>query len=569
MDGADRHPRAHPYEPARAFEEGSEEHIATITKYKRHSMFSSKEWLFESLSIIAALSCLVGIAVIFFQMHNKPLTAWRTRIPSLSATISILTTASAAAIMYSVSAFVGQYKWIYFKEKPRELADFGKIDDVSRSTFGSLKWLVTTKPNIATLGAIITILQLTFTPFAQQVISIKQRDIATPASSASFGYAHSYNHLDKSDTPSGLANAAIESYPQDPDMQTAIIQGLSGITLPEPYRCPGACIWKEKYVSLGFKSECKNVTQVTLKTATCEGPEYFQTCTLTTPGGVDLVIRFAFTDSATAYYLNVSAPMLSPTIPSQLSNLPVITRFAIFRSTPDDTYLMNDIRITECSLSLAAYEYSHARANGSGISFANRHEVNFGAENPWQLPHDRMSSIHTNESTSGDVQIPMLEMSFLSLMSLRNFFMSTTIVSEWVAGSYKNRNLGLSSVLSVNVNISERFERMAAAMTDRVRYGPNSLSAHGDLMLSEAYVYIHWWYFIVPAAAELLAIVFAVLTIVRNRKSRGVPLWKNSAIAVLECQLQKHDEQYGLLQSSGMSIDELNKQAEEVEVALR
>ncbi|KAJ5353986.1 hypothetical protein N7541_006550 [Penicillium brevicompactum] len=560
MDGADRNPRFHPYEPARAFEEGSEEHIATIPKYKRHSMFSSKEWLSESMSIIAALSCLVGIAVIFFQMHNKPLSAWRPLIPSLSTTISILTTASAAAIMYSVSAFVGQYKWIYFKKKPRELANFGKIDDVSRSTLGSLKWLVTTKPNVATLGAIITILQLTFTPFAQQVISIKQRDIATPTSSASFGYAHSYNHLDKNDIPSSALRPTVGNYPQDPDMQSAIIQGLYGITTPEPYRCPGACVWKEKYVSLGFKSECKNVTQVTLKSAACERAKYRQTCSLTTPGGVSLVSRWVFTDSATAYNLNVSAPVSKQTLADQLSTLPVITRFAIFRSTPDDIYLMNDIRITECSLSLCSIRILKCPSQWR--------EVDFGAGNSWQWPNAIMSSIHTNESTSGDVQIPMLEMGFVSLMSLRDFFLSTTISSEWVEGSYNNTDLGLSSILSPNVNVSERFEKMAAAMTDYVRYGPNSLSAHGDVMLSEAYVYIHWWYFIVPAAVELLAIVFAVLTIVRNRKSQGVPLWKNSALAVLECQLQKHNEQYGLLQSSGMSVDELNKQAEEVEVAL-
>lgn len=350
-------------------------------------------------------------------------------------------------------------------------------------------------------------------------------------------------------------------------MQSAIIQGLYGITPTEPFRCPGACSWKEKHISLGFKSECKNVTQATLKTAICNKADAHLTCNMTTPSEITVISRRVDTDSATAYYMNVSAPVSSIKISGQLSNLPEITRFAIFRSTPDYNYLINDIEITECALSLAAYEYSIARANGSEISYTNRREVDFGVEHPWQWPTDRLASIHTNETTNGDVHIPALDINYITFMALRTFFLSTTIVTEWVEGSYKNTNLGVSAALPRSVDLGKRFEKMATAMTDYLRYGPNSLSAYGDVIQNEAYVYIHWWYVSVPAATELLAILLAILTIVRNRKSRGVPLWKNSALAVLGCQLQK-DEQYGLLHSSGESVDQVKKQAKDTMVAL-
>jgi hypothetical protein len=35
-------------------------------------------------------------------------------------------------------------------------------------------------------------LRLTFAPFAQQVVLIEQRDVISPADTATFGYAHNY-----------------------------------------------------------------------------------------------------------------------------------------------------------------------------------------------------------------------------------------------------------------------------------------------------------------------------------------------------------------------------------------
>lgn len=204
MAGVDSNPKAHPYELAQVSEVSSRSQTAPATEYKRHPTYSPREWLLEMISSILALGLLIGIAIIFWYMNNMPLSAWRARI-SLNATISILTTACTTALMHGVSAFIGQSKWLHFKNGPRKLADFGKIDGASRGVGGSILLLTTVKWNLATIGAFITILRLAFSPFAQQVVLIEQRDIISSAGTATFGYAHNYSR----DILNDLANSDI------------------------------------------------------------------------------------------------------------------------------------------------------------------------------------------------------------------------------------------------------------------------------------------------------------------------------------------------------------------------
>jgi hypothetical protein len=75
---------------------------------------------------------------------------------------------------------------------------------------------------------------------------------------------------------------------------------------------------------------------------------------------------------------------------------------------------MRDINITDCSLYIAAYEYTGAKAEGNDFS-VTRQEVDFGVKDPWTLgtgASDLFSGrIYTNSSMSGNISIPALEMS--------------------------------------------------------------------------------------------------------------------------------------------------------------
>ena len=160
--------------------------------YKRYSLFSPSEWLWEFMTSFLSLGLLVAMGVIFWQMDGKPLSKWTSGI-SLNATIAVLSTACAAALMHGVSEFIGQLKWLHFKNGPKKLAHLEMFDSASRGPWGALCFLGTIKWNLATLGALITISRLAFGPLAQQVIKVEPQYISTASDAATFGYAQAYD----------------------------------------------------------------------------------------------------------------------------------------------------------------------------------------------------------------------------------------------------------------------------------------------------------------------------------------------------------------------------------------
>jgi hypothetical protein len=176
-------------------------------EYKRYSFLSRHEWGPEMATSLLSLLCLGGIAAIFVYMDDQPLSHWGFYI-SLNATISILTTALGATMMHSVSRSISQLKWLYFKKRPRTMSNFQSFDEASRGVSGSTKFLFTVGWNLATLGALITILRLSLAALTQQVVEIGDRPVATPDSNATFGYTHEYyRNLAKE-----LANAGDGTY---------------------------------------------------------------------------------------------------------------------------------------------------------------------------------------------------------------------------------------------------------------------------------------------------------------------------------------------------------------------
>jgi hypothetical protein len=168
-------------------------HNSITSAYKRYAVYSPHEWLLEFLTSMLALGLVAALAAIFWSMDNKPLSAWKSDV-SLSTSISILTTAYVIALMQGVSTFIGQAKWLHFKKRPRRLADLETFDQASRGVWGSALLLTTVKWNLATIGAAITILRLSFSPFAQQVVLLEQRDVISPtANIATFGCMQNYS----------------------------------------------------------------------------------------------------------------------------------------------------------------------------------------------------------------------------------------------------------------------------------------------------------------------------------------------------------------------------------------
>ncbi|RSM14208.1 hypothetical protein CEP52_001449 [Fusarium oligoseptatum] len=476
-------------------------------EYKRYFILSKHEWGLEVVTSILSLAYLAGIAAIFVYMDDQPLSHWKFYI-SLNATISILTTALGAAMMHSVSRFISQLKWLYFKKRPRTLSNFQSFDEASRGVSGSTKFLFKVGWNLATLGALITILRLSLAALTQQVVEIGDRHVTTPDSNATFGYTHAYYR----DLAKELANAGDEAIPQDPKMQAAILQGLYDISTFARFNCAGSCAWNQSVVSLGFKSQCQNVTRETLETESCNGSRQSQfNCSMTTPGGLDITTHNFHTDYATTFYLNATAVVKDE-----------------FNTGPGKN---SEFARLVCSLSLTAYNYTEARSNGTTFNFENTTEL-FLQGDEWKLVNSSVFAINESKAEG----FPRLEISKPDLRALQKLF-----------------------------RIEYDRDGMATSMTDYLRAGPNSQTATGQRVEVVTYVTIRWLWFIGPAAIELLALLFAMMTIASNRKSRRVPLWKSSALAVLACQNESGE---GLIRSKIKDIKKIEQMAEQTSVRL-
>uniref|UniRef100_L2G390 Uncharacterized protein n=1 Tax=Colletotrichum fructicola (strain Nara gc5) TaxID=1213859 RepID=L2G390_COLFN len=530
------------YEPARVYDVEDEPAGPDTIVYKRYSFFSCTEWVLEIVTSIGSLVILAAVAAIFATVDGHPLSDWTFPI-SLNAVISILTTACSAAIMHGVSTFISQLKWLHFKNGPQKLEHLERFDEASRGPLGSLKFLVSMKWNLATIGALVTIFRLALSPLAQQVVKIEERVVYKNDTNVTLGYTHTYNRpLDYPD---------LRGVPQDPNMQAAILQGLYNISIPATFACPLTCEWQDTYVTLGFTSECRNVTQQTLQTRTCETTSN-EACNMTTPWNIGLSTQKVHTASGTSFYMNASVAE---------DEFPEIARFGIYRATSDGGFNQYDMNITECSLSLAAYKYTGARSEGTSFGFTKTEMIELSGNRTG--PPSERGNIFTGITLTKANDLPPFYMSTYELGALRQFFMSEAIVTKWVDGyraDLGNKVSGLSaSALSGDVDIGKRFQKMAISMTDYLRSGPNSVLAEGKRVEQVSHVSIRWWFFAGPAAIEALALLFAVLTIFSNRKNSGVPLWKSSALAVLACEHEKKSE---LLKTTVKDIKKIEKLAE-------
>ncbi|KAF5560152.1 hypothetical protein FNAPI_4320 [Fusarium napiforme] len=529
---------------------GSTRESSRKGRYVRHATFSTHGWGLELLTSFTTLVLFAGMVAIFCSMRDKPYSEWPLSI-SISTTIAILSTGCTAAMMHNVSAFIGQLKWLYFKQSSRSVYNIERFDEASRGPLGAMLLIFKVPWNLATLGGFITILRLGFSPLSQAVVSLEPRMVDVPSNDATFGYAHAYDR--------NMTTGAQSEIPPDTQMQSAILQGLYDISSIPVFKCGGACLWRDSYISLGFKSTCKNVTMSALETKHCIKPEgrpgmvFDRNCNFTTPGNVTLTTQHVLTDSQTTFRINATRTHLDD--PNNITtSLDDIVRIAVWRSGYDTSFNATDINITECSVGFTAYEYPRAEANGSTFSFGKVSEIDIRRANwSWDGPLDRTYLVSNKTS-----KLPPFRISIIDIRALQAFFESTTFQSEFVSGSAKNNNPGLSAALDGDTNLTRAFGNMARGMTDYLRSGPNEKLAKGVRRESQIFVSIRWYWLIGPAVLELSALMFAVFTIVGTARKHEVPLWKSSALVLLSC---RHDVDSGVIHGEFQDVKELEKMA--------
>ncbi|KAJ4294270.1 hypothetical protein N0V90_007960 [Kalmusia sp. IMI 367209] len=163
---------------------------------------AKESWAWETVSIIWAILCLIANIIILVYMSDKSLNSWNFVIGP-NTLVGVFSTLSKAALVTTITECISQLKWLHFQESEKPLTDIQKFDLASRGPYGSLVFFSLLwrrdggkAARWASLGCVVTVVALAFSPFTQQIISFKERMVEAQDGNgiASFAVADAYDN---------------------------------------------------------------------------------------------------------------------------------------------------------------------------------------------------------------------------------------------------------------------------------------------------------------------------------------------------------------------------------------
>jgi hypothetical protein len=350
-------------------------------------------------------------------------------------------------------------------------------------------------------------------------------------------------------------------------MQGAISEGIYSSTLTPAFNCSSSCTWPDAYITLGFGSECKDVTAATLSTRKCVGFDGNLTkwnpsdnkskfCNMTTPSNITLYTRLVATQiqtvlyvsSASLYQKNSFWTLMGPGGDTAFQGpfSPDILRTAQYNTTAIEVQMNAKEEVLECTTSLVAYKYSNVASSGNQLVIGKKEKIRL-------LPGTGML---TNESTLSllfnATGLPGFRIGSYQLLAVSEFLQLALFNQSVEYGDEAETRVGVNVPLAQpDGGLVNMLERAAQRMTDRVATGPNMQIALGQTLTNEIFVHVTWHWLVLPIAIEVAAGVLLIITMWRTRSSTGRVLWKYSALALLFHYMKESDnpvEPIGLLQ---------------------
>lgn len=279
-------------------------------------------------------------------------------------------------MMYVIASCVSQLKWNYFTGR-HGLFDFEVFDQASRA-------LARIPPSIASLGSLLTITALAISPSSQQAAKYRTEDVSKDDRGASFGVALKYTGTVNNGGDAPLSSSI------DWKMQGGVLKGIYNLDLTPPFNYTSSCVWEGSYITLGFGTSCWDVSDATLRTRRCSDSHpatNSQYCNLMTPGGVKLQTAFVPTMQQTTMVIGTkilppwrflsdawqrdSSIVISPDLLNLAEYRAVlkVPSYCVIDSTNYTEY------ITECTLSLTAYNMSNVSTDGNTFTVGSRQRI--------------------------------------------------------------------------------------------------------------------------------------------------------------------------------------------------
>lgn len=528
-----------------------DETAVKVVPVKRHASWSDRLndwWLWELLSVILSVSCLIALVIILRVYEGRSLPDWPLGI-TLNTLVAVLSTIMEASMMVPVAACISQLKWIWFR-RPNALNDFDSFDMASRGPWGALLLLyrISFKGFVA-LGALVTILALAMGPFLQQIISFPLR----PDSSTGLASIRRAQIYDEGEyyTP---FNTGVS---WGPGLQTkaAIYRGIFTADVPpvDPFCSTGNCTFPV-FDSLAVCSKCQNVTDQTTRSDRqgqgARGPDWWHNSTYSLPGDAEVEVHARYYDGRLQQGPSlVSATNVSATMPKDIlgiSNPMLSVAILQFPGIDRDGYSANYSKETpiahECALYFCVQTYNLTVVDGKTTT-----EV----LSTWYNETDPVWSAGSNghrfllrPSDQPAPQAPKLkdpifivyDATFNTILWFLDKTLHGTALSRTAVVAGQDRIVDdVLEALKVSKDISVLFGNLATSLSNRIRemYVDEADSdVRGETLVMVPHVRIQWAWLSLPALLVAVSSGFLVATMVATTRSR-VPVWKNSSLAVL------------------------------------
>lgn len=105
-----------------------------------------RKWLPEYFALLISLLAIAAVIGILARYDGSDFATWHFAYNiSINAVISTFSTIAKGFLAIAVSAGIGQWKWIWFKQNERSLNDFDILDKSSRGPWGSFLMLFHTR----------------------------------------------------------------------------------------------------------------------------------------------------------------------------------------------------------------------------------------------------------------------------------------------------------------------------------------------------------------------------------------------------------------------------------------
>lgn len=221
--------------------------------------------------------------------------------------------------------------------------------------------------------------------------------------------------------------------------------------------------------------------------------------------------------------------------------------------------LLRESAVVECTLGITLYNYSNVSSTSNVFNFGTTQQIPIGNYSGYTERADGASETELtrwwNDTGPGlpDVSLFSRYADMIVMFMKSGQFSGTFDPYSFPVDNNDRPGAARAFGTGSMEEVSFIFDRIALSLTDMVREGILMQAALGKTSQAVVFIRVRWRWLILPLAVHFLGAIALVGTIIG--RSRDVPLWKGSALAVLYHSVDKD----GVLGTQVKNLDELDK----------